>query len=282
MGRQYADEIGRLAVGLPDVIPALESDRVRGRPPTSAYSNFAINREQGMWAETVLMKGIEDSVGSEYDVVKYGRSDSIMAGEPGFSDFYQSYQDELEEIGKRPDLLVFTAGAAGGRDISDGDPGGPGGCVERAVLGIKVRSSSYLAKKYKEIRGKAASFTPKVEDLQTVPKWIRTYGVPHYYAQVFFDEIYVISFKRILEIIVRQEDGWAVEKSQRNQFKKTVHVSVSHGRKWGEIDIPPAHKSARKEVGAGRLIHYVRFGNGRAALDGKVTASVMQEARALQ
>ena len=150
------------------------------------------------------------------------------------------------------------------------------------MLGIEVRSSSHLAKKYKASKNKAVSFTPKVEDLQTVPKWIKTYGVPHYYAQVFFDEIYVISFQRILEIIVHKEEGCTVQKNQRNQFKNTVHISLSHGRKWGDIGILPTHKGARKEVGAGRLIHYVKFGNGRAILDNEVTRKVMREARALR
>ncbi len=39
--------------------------------------------------------------------VQYGKSDQFVAGEPGFEEFYESYQNELDLIGKRPDLLIF-------------------------------------------------------------------------------------------------------------------------------------------------------------------------------
>lgn len=274
----YADVISCLLKDLAGVMPDLASDRPRGRAPTSAFSNFAINREQGLWAESILMDGLRHSVGSKYDIVKYGKSDSIMAGEDGFKAFYEHYQDELDNIGKRPDLLIFPKGVVDKLDLSGDGPGGPGGCVGCSVLGIEVRSSSFLARKYTEARKKDVSFTPKVEDLQTVSKWISTYGVPHYYAQVFFDEIYVISFRRLLEIILRNPDRYSIHKDHRNQFKSTIHVNISCGARWGKITIPPTHESERKELNAGRLIHYVKFGNGRVDLDGSTTDSIISDA----
>lgn len=274
----YADVIADLVQDLTDVLPTIASDRIRGRTPTSAFSNFAINREQGVWAESILMDGLRRSIGSKYDVVKYGRSDSIMAGEDGFKAFYEHYQDELDGIGKRPDLLILPSGVAGNLDISGDDPGGPDGCVNRSVLGIEVRSSSYMAKKYMKTKQKDVSFTPKVEDLQTVAKWIHTYDIPHYYAQVFFDEVHVISFRSILEVILHDKKNYSINKNARNQFKDTIHINISSGRRWGKILIPPTHESERKELNAGRLIHYVKFGNGIVELDGDVTNSLIAEA----
>lgn len=43
----------------------------------------------------------------EYRALKYGRDDTLAAGDPGFADFYAADQEELNAIGKRPDLLVF-------------------------------------------------------------------------------------------------------------------------------------------------------------------------------
>lgn len=277
-GVMYVDVIDDLVQDLTRVLPAIVSERVRGRAPTSAFSNFAINREQGLWAESILTDGLRRSIGNEYEVVKYGRSDSIMAGEDGFKEFYKHYQDELDSIGKRPDLLIFPKGVVNSLDISDDDPGGPSGCVKRSLLGIEVRSSSYLAKKYIKAKQKDVSFTPKVEDLQTVVKWIHTYGVPHYYAQVFFDEIHVISFRRILEIILHDDKNYSINKNQRNQFKSTIHVDISCGRRWGKLIIPPTHESRRKELNAGRLIHYVKFGNGIVDLEKDITNSLIAEA----
>jgi len=39
-----------------------------------------------------------------------GKSENIVAGEPGFEEFYEQYQDELETTGKRPDILLFSLG----------------------------------------------------------------------------------------------------------------------------------------------------------------------------
>lgn len=274
----YADVIGGLVQDLTQVLPAIATDRLRGRTPTGAFSNFAINREQGLWAESILMEGLRRSIENKYNVVKYGRSDSIMAGEDGFKEFYEQYQDELDNVGKRPDLLIFPKRVVSNLDLSDDDPGGPGGCVKQSVLGIEVRSSSYLAKKYIKTKQKDVSFTPKVEDLQTVAKWIHTYGIPHYYAQVFFDDIYVISFRRILEVVLYDKKNYNIHKNQRNQFKSTIHVNISCGRRWGTIVTPPTHESKRKELDAGRLIHYVKFGNGIVDLDRDVTNSLIAEA----
>lgn len=274
----YVDTINRLARDLPAVVPTISSNRTRGRTPTSAFSNFAINREQGVWAESILADGLRAVIGDNYSIVKYGKSDSIMAGEKGFNDFYERYQDELDDIGKRPDLLIFRKGVVDRLDISEDGPGGKNECVKNSILGIEVRSSSLLARKYAEAKNNEASFTPKVEDLQTVLKWIRAYGVPHYYAQVFFDEIHVISFRQILETLLRDPDGFVIRKNYRNQFKSTIHVKISRGSRWGKIYIPPTHESGRKELGAGRLIHYVKFGNGRIDLDGATTDNIIREA----
>ena len=42
-----------------------------------------------------------------YVAVRYRKSDDLVAGEIGFDEFYNEFQDELDTIGKRPDLLVF-------------------------------------------------------------------------------------------------------------------------------------------------------------------------------
>lgn len=278
----YANVIDELARGLSDIVPVIASSRTRGRTPTSAFSNFAINREQGIWAESILMDGLKGAIGDKYDVVKYGRSDSILAGEEGFKEFYEQYQDELDDIGKRPDLLIFPKGIVDQLDISADGPGGKDGCIRHSVLGIEVRSSSLFARKYAEVKKSEASFTPKVEDLQTVLKWIRAYGIPHYYAQVFFDEIHVIYFRSILETILRDPDGYTIRKNFRNQFKGTIHVKISRGARWGKITTPPTHESGRKELNAGRLIHYVKFGNGRIDLDCGTTDRIINEALGLR
>jgi hypothetical protein len=103
---EYNQIITQLMRSLPKTIIDLELAVKRGRPPTQAFSEFLTNREQGDWAENLVKmafnKHIEGTV-----AVQYGRSDDIVAGEEGFETFYTAYQDELECVGKRPDLLLF-------------------------------------------------------------------------------------------------------------------------------------------------------------------------------
>jgi len=113
------------------------------------------------------------------------------------------------------------------------------------------------------------SFTPKVEDLYFILKWIETYGIPHYYFQVFFDRVYGISFERILDVISKSENKnklFTIEKHDKNQFKQTIHVRLDQGVQVAQITTIPTHTSDMKQLSKGRLLFYVKFENGEARL----------------
>ena len=137
----YKDDILNLIKQSP-----LEIDieiQMSGRPPTMANSEFLTNKEQGDWAERIVFKAINE-YSEDYFAVEYGRSESIAAGDDGFADFYMEYQNELNAIGKRPDILIFKVGDFPGRiiDIENDEH------IRRAVAALEVRSSSFLADKY--------------------------------------------------------------------------------------------------------------------------------------
>jgi len=137
----YKDDIANLIQQSP-----LEIDteiQVGGRPPTMANSEFLTNKEQGDWAERIVFKAINE-FSEDYFAVQYGRSESIAAGDEGFADFYMEYQNELNAIGKRPDILIFKISDFSTRsiDIENDDH------VRLAVAALEVRSSSFLADKY--------------------------------------------------------------------------------------------------------------------------------------
>jgi hypothetical protein len=137
----YKDDIQRLIAQSP-----LEIDTeipMSGRPPTMANSEFLTNKEQGDWAEEIVYEAINE-FSDEYFATKYGRSDSIAAGDAGFAEFYKAYQDELNTIGKRPDLLIFKNSDFPRKQIDiENDEH-----VKRAVAALEIRSSSFLAEKY--------------------------------------------------------------------------------------------------------------------------------------
>lgn len=138
----YRDEIARLIDSFP--LPIDKDIVVEGRPPTSANSEFLTNKEQGDWAERLVVKAVNEA---DVDLVAipYGRSDSIAAGDDGFPEFYRAYQQELNAIGKKPDVLLFRRGEEPG----DADGLESPEVVSRAVAAIEVRSSSFLCGRYK-------------------------------------------------------------------------------------------------------------------------------------
>lgn len=114
------------------------------------------------------------------------------------------------------------------------------------------------------------SITPKVEDLKVVHKWIMTYNVPHFYIQVFFDKVYGVSFRHILELVSNpdlEDYKYFIEQDTKNQNKTTIKIPSQDGVCIAETVIEPNHQSVRKELNKGRLLFYVKFDGGEACLD---------------
>ncbi len=278
----YRDRIKQLSLHVPkDIVPEFNQKRQRSRTPTQAVSNFLTNREQGDWAERLILSAI-NKINKYFVAVQYGRSDRVVAGEEGFKEFYTSYQDELDRIGKRPDILVFDAndyqrewnfriGNLAEDTLAE--------IVPHAIAGVEIRSSSFFLAKYDEhFREKTAStskreflsFTPKVEDMIVVYKWIQTYGVPHYYFQVFFDRVYGIAFEGILEILAdpaSRKKKYFLERNEKSQQKWTIHIGIKEGVEIAYKVQMPEHKSIMRELGRGRLLFHVTFKGGEAYLN---------------
>ena len=147
MSISYKNQIKNLISKMPfDIDLGIQ---LSGRPPTMASSEFLTNKEQGDWAEELVFNAI-NSYSKDYCAVKYGRSDSLAAGDPGFKDFYTSYQSELNTIGKKPDLLIFNRAQIKGQktDTNNID------FVSKAISAIEIRSSSFLANRYSDFMNK--------------------------------------------------------------------------------------------------------------------------------
>lgn len=144
----YATRIDNLIRRHPlDIDPEIV---VQGRVPSIASSEFLTNKEQGDWAEKLVLSAI-NAASQNVVALPYGRSDTIAAGDPGFPEFYANYLAELNAIGKRPDILIFNrldAPANGIVDVRDDE------LVSKAVAAIEVRSSSFLSQKYSDFMEK--------------------------------------------------------------------------------------------------------------------------------
>jgi type II restriction enzyme len=148
----YFEKIRKLTKDIPVELVDFSQPRDPARIPTQASSNFITNKEQGDWAENLVTRAINEN-SRNYIAVKYGKSDDLVAGEEGFDTFYQEFQNELDTIGKRPDLLIFRKSDFQeklGFDISHIPHDQITEYVKKAVAGIEVRSSAFLIDRYEE------------------------------------------------------------------------------------------------------------------------------------
>ena len=145
----YSKEIEHLIEKIDNHLLDINTERKKSSPPTQVSSEFLTNKEQGDWAELTLLKGI-NRTSEKYIAVKYGKNDTIIAGDEGFKEFYNQYQDELDSIGKRPDLLIFKKEDFhyNTNDISELPINELDLLVPKALCGIEVRSSAFLMNKY--------------------------------------------------------------------------------------------------------------------------------------
>ena len=295
MTETYRETIQRLIQESPFEI---DTDlQIKGNIPTLANSAFLTNKQQGDWAEQIVCNAINE-YSDDYLSLRYGRDDSLDAGDPVFREFCTSYQDELNSVGKKPDILIFRRSDFSSKsayDLEDVE------FVQSAIAAIEIRSSSFLATRYSgfmterthraeaecariqrliltepyadllqekrphlyKIISEASidtfreldfvargwyssqvlrelsqylkalkeqtkilqtrdylSITPKLEDISVVNRWIQNFDVPHYYLQVFFDKVYIIPFKDILELTAdarNEDDIFSVERNVKNQ-----------------------------------------------------------------
>lgn len=148
----YYKKIRELTKAVPVELVDFDQPRDPARTPTQASSNFITNKEQGDWAEGLVTRAINE-ISNDFVAVKYGKSDDLVAGEDGFDTFYQDFQNELDTIGKRPDLLIFKKSDFDqklGLDISQVPHNKITDYVKKAIAGIEVRSSAFLIDSYEE------------------------------------------------------------------------------------------------------------------------------------
>lgn len=165
----YFEELREITKNIPTSIVDFGTERDRTSPPTQASSNFITNKEQGDWAEDLIFRAINQT-SQNYVAVRYGKSDDIIAGEEGFDKFYNDFQDELDTIGKRPDLLIFKKDDFNdelGHNISYLKHSLLDDYVKKAVAGLEIRSSAFLIDKYeKEMRERSDSNLKRALELK--------------------------------------------------------------------------------------------------------------------
>ncbi len=343
MDEKYIGEIKKLVKAAIEILKEKEAVKDleknnKKKIPTQASSDFLIHKEQGDYAERVVFKAL-NAEELDYSSLKYGRNDDISAGDEGFTEFYDNYQQELSKIGKKPDLLIIPKDFSDKKilDISCFSDNEQKTFLLKAVAGLEIRSSSYSYETYNAFNAEvrktkekdlermfqnlesiyknkglkpsfdtskipgsdiilprvskslpedikkilrecrklmseikktynSLSFTVKVEDIIAIDRWINNYGVRHFFVQVMFDKIFMISFKRVLQIILDKSD-YEITKDLRNQFKTTIKIPLPKGKEIGTIKSLPQLEGEYKLLPSGRIMYFIKFLGGTAEIN---------------
>jgi hypothetical protein len=244
-----------------------------GRVPSQASTNFVQNQSRGRWAEALVRDLLTEQ---GHCIVPYGNDVDLIAGEPGFKEYFTGYLTSLERVGKKCDLLLMPPGSPKGK-VAEKD-------VSRAVAALEVRSSAQtVGLYYAALEGASEgrphrgflSFTIKVGDLAAVARWVENYGVPHCYVQVFEDRMYVIDTLAALRLLADPEGrgkSFTVERNSRSQFKTTVHIDIAQGTHLADITDDGELVGRSRVLPSGRIIDYCERRGGQAALTEAGTA----------
>jgi hypothetical protein len=239
----YLDKIRELIKNIPIELVDFLQPRDIARIPTQASSNFITNKEQGDWAENLITRAINET-SKNYVAVKYGKSDDLIAGEDGFDSFFKEFQKELDEIGKRPDLLIFKRNDFDtklGFDISHIPHNQIDIYVKKAVAGIEVRSSSFLIERYEEAMHIKKEKFIKIA-LETKDKILTEYlDILNCPARSNYIDLLKSITERTLDVTDFKVPGWRSNKRliQLNDLFKQLKASIKEIQKRDYLSITP-------------------------------------------
>lgn len=205
----YYDEIRELIRKVPKKIIDLSIERKRGKPPTQAFSEFLTTREQGDWAENLILQAI-NNISKNYVAVQYGKSENRVAGEDGFKEFYEQYQDELDLIGKRPDILVFSKKDYSEKwnyNISNLPKDVLDMIVPLAKAGIEVRSSAFLVEEYNQfMQLRKSELTEEI--FQIKEKLLKNHRGILEQKEGWIESLNAINKEKIDCLVIKNAPGW--------------------------------------------------------------------------
>lgn len=177
--------------------------------------DFLNNQLRGRWAEQVVLS----MTLRHFKFLAFGPSGAAMPGHEDHRRVITTY-GEIERLeGKRPDLIAFDSEVWG--SLSETEQGRAATWSERllddddrqvvraARFGIEVKNSTWHFARRRERHvsldddedvGRLA-ITVKDEELDKIVGWMRNTGKPVLFFQVLFDEIYCMSFSRMVDAL---------------------------------------------------------------------------------
>ena len=239
----YLDKITELITKIPTSLVDFSVERTPARIPTQVSSNFITNKQQGDWAEELIFTAINET-SRNYVAVRYGKSDDLIAGDDGFKDFFQSFQDELDTIGKRPDLLIFKNSdfdSELGFDISKFSHNRITDYVKKSIAGLEIRSSAFLIEQYESAMAERTKSNLEIA-LNTRDKIFSDYSdlLKHPKRKKYIPILNSIDLETI-QILDFKSPGWYANDrlSELSGLFKQLKVAVKEIQKRDYLSITP-------------------------------------------
>lgn len=257
--------------------------------------DFLDRQLRGRWAENV----VASMNLPQFKIAPFGPSGAAMPGQEHFRKTITTFQEiELLE-GKRPDLLAFdmavyeTFAQADKARIAEWPDRlldqQDEAILERARFGIEVKNSTWHFGKRREhhvtpedeeqevipsgedAQGEDAqedagrlSITVKQEELAKIVGWMAKTGKPVMFFQVLFDEIYCMSFSRMMDAIhkglVYAKGDYLKDEKTGAGGKHYHHFFLSDRRHLcGAVTWPDESKARVGLLENGKVIPYVEL-----------------------
>lgn len=232
--------------------------------------DFLNNQLRGQWAERVVLSmPFDDLV-----LIPFGPSGAAMPGEQDHREVIMTFREILLLEGKRPDVLAFNKStwAAFTEEEKNRCQTWPKRRLEKedrnlvrlALCGIEVKNSTW----HYEARRKAGrwglSITVKDEELSDLTSWSKQVGRPVIFLQVLFDEVYCMSYRRMLGAIKRGHVYVAkdyTKDAQTGAGGKLYHRFHLNDRKHhcADVEFPSKSKAVVRVLEDGSVVPYIVF-----------------------
>ena len=237
--------------------------------------DFLNNQLRGLWAERVVLTMSITGL----SLFPFGPSGAAMPGEAGYREVVRTYREIQMFEGKRPDVigvptdrLAEWPATVRERVVSwprrrlsteDHDP------ISQAAIGIEVKNSTWHYARRREAGGGSLAITAKEEELRDYERWSLQTGLPVVFIQVLFDELYCMSFRRMLLAIDRghvYREGDYLRDEQSGAGGKLYHRFFLEGdaHLCGRVEFPSESIAHVRVLNDGSVVPYLEFNPARA------------------
>ncbi len=232
--------------------------------------DFLNSQLRGRWAERVVLNMSVDGL----VFAAFGPSGAAMPGEEDHRKTVMTFREIMLLEGKRPDLLAFDKTVWGtlpkvaqGRCRSWPDrvlDAGDLSIVKTGRCGIEVKNSTWHYGARRKAGGGPLSITVKEEEIEDITGWENQSGLPVLFFQVLFDEVYCMSFRRMLKGVrdgrVYKAGDYELDKSTGADGKVFHRFHLDNlDHRCAKVRLPDESIAHVRVLPDGNVIPYIDF-----------------------